>query len=284
MKAQVSKSAKVAKPAKVDHGWWSANPSKRAGERFFLWYTPIWIGGVAAVVATEKYKEWSDWGYNLLGLAVCLPCMLWPIFFPAKEDKNIHWTQRYATKANLWILLFNFVGNYFWTHYFFSLLGASYTFPVTIMLNKIPPVMFMLTQAYFQTYHILSNFGIRALKRKLSPGFARVVMIALYVFLSSTFVAFMETWTIQSVPYYNFPDRTRMYQIGTFFYAIYFYVSFPMFFRLDENAGENWDLSKTAIDSLGSAMTVFIFCDFWRLTVGNINSDLPADKIPFITQ
>jgi hypothetical protein len=79
--------------------------------------------------------------------------------------------------------------------------------------------MFMLTQAYFQTYHILSNFGIRALKRKygsnhlniqiyntyltlirrLSPGFARVVMIALYVFLSSTFVAFMETWTIQSV-------------------------------------------------------------------------------------
>lgn len=41
----------------------------------------------------------------------------------------------------------------------------------------------------------------------------------------------MTDRSVIKVPYYNFPDRTRMYQIGTFFYAIYFYVSFPMFFR-----------------------------------------------------
>ena len=34
-----------------------------------------------------------------------------------------------ARQANVWIAIFSFVGNYFWTHYFYRLLGASYTFP-----------------------------------------------------------------------------------------------------------------------------------------------------------
>lgn len=34
-----------------------------------------------------------------------------------------------SLQANLWIAIFSFIGNYFWTHYFYRLLGASYTFP-----------------------------------------------------------------------------------------------------------------------------------------------------------
>lgn len=30
-------------------------------------------------------------------------------------------------------------------------------------------------------------------------------------------------------------DRSRMYSVGSLFYAIYFFVSFPMFYRMDEN-------------------------------------------------
>ena len=30
-------------------------------------------------------------------------------------------------QANVWIAVFGYVGNYFWTHYFFKVLGASYT-------------------------------------------------------------------------------------------------------------------------------------------------------------
>ncbi|KAL1301365.1 hypothetical protein AAHE18_18G247800 [Arachis hypogaea] len=33
----------------------------------------------------------------------------------------------------LWIVFFSYVGNYFWTHYFFTVLGASYTFPSLIL-------------------------------------------------------------------------------------------------------------------------------------------------------
>jgi cycloeucalenol cycloisomerase len=44
----------------------------------------------------------------------------------------------------VWIWLFGFVGNYFWTHYFYKVLGASYSFPVTIMLNdvRLSPIVF----------------------------------------------------------------------------------------------------------------------------------------------
>lgn len=38
-------------------------------------------------------------------------------------------------QANLWIIIFSYVGNYFWTHYFFTVLGASYTFPSWRMNN-----------------------------------------------------------------------------------------------------------------------------------------------------
>lgn len=30
---------------------------------------------------------------------------------------------------NVWQAIFGFIGNYFWTHYFFNLLGAAYTLP-----------------------------------------------------------------------------------------------------------------------------------------------------------
>lgn len=38
---------------------------------------------------------------------------------------------------------------------------------------------------------------------------------------------------------------------------------------------------RAAIDSLASAMIVFILCDFWRLIVGGIGN-VNAEKIPFI--
>ena len=41
----------------------------------------------------------------------------------------------FQLQANVWIIIFSYVGNYFWTHYFFTVLGASYTFPSWRMNN-----------------------------------------------------------------------------------------------------------------------------------------------------
>ena len=73
--------------------------------------------------------------------------------------------------------VFSFIGNYFWTHYFYQVLGASYTMqtwdlnqvPVTSdgtfrrRLNawQVPICMYFITHAYFCLYHTLSNMLIR---------------------------------------------------------------------------------------------------------------------------
>lgn len=50
-------------------------------------------------------------------------------------------------------------------------------------------------------------------------------------------------------PYYTFIDRSRMYTVGSLFYAIYFFVSFPMFYRIDEDVrGKKWTMSECIID------------------------------------
>ena len=71
-------------------------------------------------------------------------------------------------------------------------------------------------------------------------------------------------------------DRSKMYSVGSFFYAIYFFVSFPMFFLLDEDARRRstvWDAAKEA---LAASMAVTILLDLWRISLGPI-VDLPVD-------
>jgi len=37
-----------------------------------------------------------------------------------------------ASQAQVWIAIFSYVGNYFWTHYFYKVLGAVYTIQVSL--------------------------------------------------------------------------------------------------------------------------------------------------------
>lgn len=75
-------------------------------------------------------------------------------------------------------------------------------------------------------------------------------------------------------PYYTFVDRGRMYTIGSLFYAIYFFVSFPMFFMMDEDASRRkWTLGQATVDSLAASMLVTMVLDLWRLGIGSIVDD-----------
>ena len=66
-------------------------------------------------------------------------------------------------------------------------------------------------------------------------------------------------------------DRSRMYTVGSLFYAIYFFVSFPMFFRIDEAPGRRWTVSEAARDALAASMLVTIILDLWRIGFGSIH-------------
>lgn len=252
--------------------WFSENPSKTWGELFFLKYTPFWLTLCLGIVVPLKlYESFSELEYLLLGLISAVPAFLVPLFLVGKADKTVSWTERYWVKANIWIIIYSYVGNYFWTHYFFKVLGASYTFP-SWRMNNVPHTTFCLTHVCFLLYHMTSNLTLRRLRHFTAnlPQTVRVGIESGWIFSLSYFIAYLETIAISNFPYYEFVDRDAMYTVGSLFYAIYFFVSFPMFLRIDENPNERWSLWRVAVDALGAAMLVTIILDLWRIFLGPI--------------
>lgn len=201
----------------------------------------------------------------VLGVGSWLPLLV----FPGKADAILPWHQRYIVKANVWFGVVNFIGNYFWTHYFYVLLGCSYSFKTTIFLNRVPLFLYGMTQSYFSLYFLLANILYRVVRQTAVTNTGRAIFTIIITVVLSWFLAFMETWTIESVPYYSFIDRSSMYRIGTTFYALYFLPTFPLFVLLDEKRGENRSLWDAAIEALGASMIAFLLCDFWRLAMNN---------------
>jgi len=277
-----------------------------------------------------------------LGVLAAFPYVLIPLYFPnlikggGDPDAGKPLSQRYWVKANLWIAIFSFIGNYVWTHYFYQLLGASYTFPAH-RLNDVPVTLYLMTHAYFCLYHAFGNLMVRRARNEVVAFFYthsdldnnnnnknenkkgqikrpyknvwifEIIVEVLVVFVLSYATALAETVTIAHFPYYTFKDRERMYTVGSLFYAIYFFVSFPMFFRMHENTssykhaliegkrperynknnGHDYDaenndnssnnnvytLWRVAVDALAAGMLVTLLLDFWRLGIGGIVVD-----------
>lgn len=261
-------------------GWLSENPSKAAAERFFLVFSAVWIAVFGSVVATGAYHAFGDVEYMALGLFVALPYFVWPLLRPFAEDAGVPWGQRYYVVANVWIAIFSYVGNYFWTHYFYTLLGAAYSFPVRVQLNDVPVMLYLITHGYFMFYHTLTTIALRRWHAGRSRS--RVATAALVVAMA-VFTAFMETFTIESVPYYSHRDKWGMYTVGSVVYGIYFYISFPMFHRVMETvSGERWTPARAAMDALAASMLVTIVLDLWRLALGGIGNSSFAAGLPWL--
>ena len=197
------------------------------------------------------------------------PLVLQPIFFPLDAEKNFALFDRYSFKANVWIAIFSFIGNYWYTHYFYSVLKAEYLFPAH-RLNDVPIALFLATHFYFVTYHTFSNLILRKIETTYENNCLRCVYKWCCIFGFSYFTAFMETLTISSFPYYRFEDRFMAYTLGSAFYGIYFIISFPAFYNLDEYVGKvkgqnTHTLYQTVMESFGASMIVLCLLDFCRL-------------------
>jgi cycloeucalenol cycloisomerase len=88
------------------------------------------------------------------------PALIGPALLRGGND----WSRAYWLKANVWIAIFGFIGNYFWTHYFYTVLGASYSFPVTWHLNGVPVLCYLITHAYFIAYHTFAAVLLRRVR------------------------------------------------------------------------------------------------------------------------
>ena len=265
--------------------WLANNPGKRWTELIFLAYSPVWIFWCLCILVPFKlYEGLSPWGYLAIGPLAALPCVLLPLLLRSRDpDGAKPISQRYWFKANVWIAILSFVGNYFWTHYFYSVLGASYTFKAH-RLNDVPITLYFMTHAYFCLYHTLSNMLIRRVRAAAAHHGQTIQAISegIVVFALAYATAYGETLTIAHFPYYTFKDRSKMYTVGSIFYAIYFFVSFPMFYRMDEGGAKSSHYTswRTAVDSLGACMLVTLLLDFWRLGVGAIDASGSAQSMP----
>lgn len=142
---------------------------------------------------------------------------------------------------------------------------------------QVPITLYFMTHAYFCFYHSISNLLIRRVRTAFQHVGKKVEYLseALLVFLLSYITAYGETLTISHFPYYDFLDREKMYSVGSLFYAMYFFVSFPLFFRIDEEVhpSKHFSLWRVVIDSLGASMLVTLLLDFWRISFGGIGSN-----------
>ena len=213
-------------------------------------------------------------------MALCvtldLPLLLQPILSPLEAERKLPLFLRYSFKANVWIIIFSFIGNYWYTHYFYCVLQAKYTFPAH-RLNGVPIICFFATHFYFTTYHTFSNLMLRKIETRYSPSFMRSVFFWITVCAFSYFTAFMETLTISSFPYYSFPAHLlkTIYTLGSAFYAIYFLISYPVFYRLDEKVTLSpqgqvppHSVYQTVMEAMGCGMIVLLLLDFARLGLG----------------
>jgi len=95
-------------------------PSKRAYELFALTYTPIWIFAFGCIVAFGLYERFDEWSYLYVCVGLALPFLLQPIIMPSagfgSPDAQRPLSERYAFKANMWLAVYSFIGNYWYTH------------------------------------------------------------------------------------------------------------------------------------------------------------------------
>lgn len=261
--------------------WFSENPSKAWGEKFFLAYSPVWMVVIVLVMAFGVTHVVGDLGFLAIGLVVALPLVLVPALVRDETSLGRRWYETYWFKANLYIAVFGFAANYFGSEYFFDVLGMVYNYPA-IQLNldsallgsgdqHVPLVMYLLTQAYFMTYHTTAIIVLRRMKTSGFPVIARIWPVL--VLGVAYFWAWMETRAmanplIETQFYYENPER--MLSHGSLFYALYFVASFPIFFHLDELRGVNWSLIKTAGAACAAGLVMLFLLDFATAMVGSL--------------
>lgn len=290
--------------------WFAQDPSKAYYEKLSLIWAPLSMAILLGVIlGTPLYQYCDRNSYLIISIIGCLPGFVVPLLFPCPEDEQRPLSQRFWVKGTLWISIFGFYGNYFWTHYFYQLLGAQYLFD-SYRFNDVPLVTFTCTFFYFTFYFNLVTIILRRIAYYTAdfPAFGASSLWWFSIAFLAYGTAVFEALSIQHFPLYTYSERNAFLQIGSVVYGLYFLVGFPMFYSLDEqpfpidSSGSDdivddseevtayrryqvHSLADTAINSLAATAIVTLLLDLWRLLLGSIYDIGNASfKLPFIYQ
>lgn len=275
-----SQTSAANEPAAPSPRWFAANPGKAWSEKWFLLYSPVWMAAMAAMMLGGVDEHFGDLGFVLWGLLMAVPFVAVPAML-SPENAGRRWYQTFWFKANLYMAIFGFFGNYFGSEYFFDVLGMVYDYPTISWhldaalvghgAQSVPVVMYLLTHAYFMTYHNSAVVVLRRIRTAGVPGM--VLLFPLSIFVVGYFWAWMETRAMANpliAENFYYQNMGAMLAYGSIFYALYFVGSFPIYYFLDEDADRPWDLRTTVFAALGASMIVFYLLDFSTAYIGSI--------------
>jgi cycloeucalenol cycloisomerase len=115
---------KNSQPRKEQWRVFSSNPDKAWAEKVFLAYSPVWPVLFGAWCISGLHLQAGDAGNLGVTLLIALPDVLIPMLF-CPSHARMPWWQTYWFKYLVWIAIFTFVASYFWTEYFFDVLGMK---------------------------------------------------------------------------------------------------------------------------------------------------------------
>ena len=272
--------------------WFSTNPDKAWGEKFFLSFVPVFLIYNAIMIKMNWLNVGNFW-HVTQNLAMWIPyCLVQPAIL--RRNSGVAWHDSYWFKFNVYMGTFVFFVTYFHTEYFFQILGFRYNIP-NVTLNydsylvgpneatalaehkKVPVGMYFNAIAFFIVYHSLAVVAMRRIRNTLT-GLNAVVQKAGWVVIVAA-AAWFFGWA--EPRFYNtnpeaaqitwYVNIDAMLKYGAFFYALYFIVSFPNIFRLDENPAQpRWTISRCMLEASAVSMISMLLLDLWGWFIGPI--------------
>lgn len=260
--------------------FFSSNPDKAWSEKCFLIYSPAWMIIMGLVMMTGIDERLNDPGFIFLGLVIALPYLLIPLFL-SPENAHSPWYKTYWFKANLYIFVFGLFGNYFGSEYFFDVLGMVYHYPaigwnldsalVGQGQQSVPLLMYLLTHAYFMTYHSTATVVLRRIRNSQIPGM--MVVFPAMVFVIGYVWAWMETKAMANpliAENFYYEKMDLMLAYGSAIYAIYFIASFPIYYFIDESSEHKWNLYQVIGGGLSASMLTLYGLDIAAHLIGTL--------------
>ena len=216
----------------------STNPGKRATERYWLLYTPVW-GLITAVVMLGGFAErWGDVECLVFGLALAAGALAGPLLQKVPEEAGVPLHRRAGFKMALSVTGLAFALNYSQTPFFWDVLHMHYGFGTRINIQNNPVFLYLVSIAYFATYAVLCCATFRALQ-SWAAGRSRLLAASAYV-IAPLAMALLETG-LNANPFmkslFCYDDLTLMLWFGTLVYGVAFVLALPMWMAIDEVPG-----------------------------------------------